>query len=246
MCTGHSTSLGQNTRMNTRTSTYKRPRFPPDIIQYAVWVYFRFNLSHRYIEDLLAPRGIEVSPVSVRLWCNKFSSTYARQLRRTHPRLGRYVFPDDVFVKIQGKQQYLWRAADLGGEVVNVFLQARRDGKTAKRFFRCVLKRHGDVSRKIVTDKLRSHGAALREQIPEAILDTPLYANNRTELSQQPTRLRERGMRRFKSRHRAQRFLDVHAAVCNLFNLGRHLRAARYSRELRQRAVACWAHAVAP
>ena len=231
--------------MNTRTPIYKRHRFPTDIIQYAVWLYFRFNLSHRDIEDLLAQRGIDVSHESIRLWCNKFGMTYARRLRRAHRGYGDTFFLDEVFVKIQGKQQYLWRAVDQDGEVVDVFVQARRDSKAAKRFFRRLLKRHGDEPRKIVTDKLRSYGVAHRELIPEAIHDTSQYANNRAELSHLPTRVRERGMRRFKSRRQAQRFLDVHAAVYTLFNLGRHLTAARHYRELRQRAFASWAQAVA-
>jgi putative transposase len=231
--------------MNSRTHTYEHHRFPPDIIQYAVWLYFRFNLSHRDIEDLLAQRGIEVSRESIRLWCNKFGPMFARRLRRTHQGYGDTFFLDEVFVKIQGKQHYLWRAVDQDGEVVDVFLQTRRDGKAAKRFFKRLLKRHGDEPRKIVTDKLRSYGVAHRELIPEAIHDTSQYANNRAELSHQPTRVRERGMRRFKSRGQAQRFLAAHAAVYNLFNLGRHLTAARHYRVLRQRAFASWAHAVA-
>ena len=231
--------------MDTRTHTYKRHRFPTDIIQYAVWLYFRFNLSHRDIEDLLAQRGIEVSRESIRLWCNKFCPTFARRLRRTHQGYGDTFYLAEVFVKTQGKQQYLWRAVDQDGEVVDVFLQARRDGKAAKRFFKRLLKSHGDEPRKIVTDKLRSFRVAHRELIPESIHDTSQYANNRAELSHQPTRVRERGMRRFKSRVQAQRFLDVHAAVYNLFNLSRHLTAARHYRELRLRAFASWAHAVA-
>ena len=166
-------------------------------------------------------------------------------MRRAHGGYGDTFFIDKVFVKIQGKQQYLWRTVDQDGDVVDVFLQARRDGKAAKRFFRCVLKRHQDEPRKIVTDKLKSYGVAHRELIPEAIHDTSQYANNRAELSHQPTRVRERGMRRFKSRPQAQRFLDVHAAVYNLFNLGRHLTPARHYRELRHSAFASWEKAVA-
>ena len=231
--------------MITRTHTYKRHRFPPDIIQYAVWLYFRFNLSHRDIEDLLAQRGIEVSRESIRLWCNKFGPKFAQRLRRAHQGYGDTFFLDEVFVKIQGKQLYLWRAVDQDGEVVDVLLQARRDVKAAKRFFRRLLKHHGDEPRKIVTDKLRSYGVAHRELIPEAIHDASQYSNNRAELSHQSTRVRERGMRRFKSRGQPQRFLAVHAAVYNLFNLGRHLTAARRYRELGQHAFASWAHAVA-
>ena len=231
--------------MNTPARSYKRYRFPPDIIQYAVWLYYRFNISHRDIADLLAQRGIEVSHESVRLWCNKFGPTYARRLRRAHRGYGDTFFLDEVFVKIQGKQQYLWRAVDQDGEVVDVFLQTRRDGKAAKRFFKRLIKRHQDEPRKIVTDKLRSYGVAHRELTPEAIHDSSRYANNRAELSHQPTRVRERGMRRFKSKRQAQRFLDVHAAVYNLFNLGRHLISACHYRESRQRAFASWENAVA-
>jgi putative transposase len=226
--------------MKKSTTMYKRHRFPPDIIQHAVWLYYRFNLSHRDIEDLLAVRGIVVSYESVRLWCNKFGPKYARRLKRRHQGFGDTFFIDEVFVKIDGIQHYLWRAVDQDGEVVDVFLQRRRDGKAAKRFFRRLLKIHRNEPRKIVTDKLRSYGVAHRELIPETIHDTSQYANNRAELSHQPTRVRERGMRRFKSMQQAQRFLTVHAAVYNLFNLGRHHVSAKNYRFFRLRALASW------
>jgi putative transposase len=231
--------------MNIRTSLYKRHRFPSEIIQYAVWLYHRFNLSHRDIEDLLAERGIVVSYESVRLWCNKFGPRYAKRLKRRHQGFGDTFFIDEVFVKIQGQQQYLWRAVDQDGEVVDVFLQARRDGKAAKRFFKRLLKNHHDEPRKIVTDKLRSYGVAHRELIPDTIHDTTQYANNRAEVSHQPTRVRERGMRRFKSMQQAQRFLSVHATVYNLFNLGRHIVSAESYRMFRQRAFASWKYVTA-
>jgi len=200
-------------------NTYKRHRFPPEIISYAVWLYYRFNLSHRDIEDLLAERGITVSREAIRLWCIKFGAIYTRRLKRKHRGYGDTFFIDEVFVKINGKQHYLWRAVDQDGEVVDVYLQARRDGAAAKRFFRRLLRSHGDESRKIVTDKLCSYGVALRELMPDVIHDTSQYANNRAEQSHEPTRARERGMRRFKSTGQAQRFLNAHAAVCNLFNI---------------------------
>ena len=233
--------LGDNTGINT----YKRHRFPPEIISYAVWLYHRFNLSHRDIEDLLAERGIAVSRESIRLWNNKFGRKYAMRLKRRHRGYGDTFYLDEVFVKINGKQQYLWRAVDQDGEVVDVFLQSRRNGAAAKRFFKRLLKSHGGEPRKIVTDKLRSYGVAHRELIPETIHDTSQYANNRAELSHQPTRVRERGMRRFKSVKQAQRFLGAHAAVYNLFNLGRHLVSANHYRDLRQGAFASWNQAVA-
>ena len=148
-------------------------------------------------------------------------------------------------MKIRGRQNYLWRAVDQDGEVIDVFLQARRDGKAAKRFLKRLLKTHRLEPRKIVTDKLGSYGVAHRELIPDTIHDTSQYANNRAEVSHQPTRVRERGMRRFKSARQAQRFLGAHAAVYNLFNLGRHLISARHHRLFRQRAFASWECATA-
>ena len=226
--------------MNQSSSLYKRHRYAPSIIQYAVWLYHRFNLSHRDIEDLLAERGIEVSYESIRLWCNKFGPKYARRLKRRHQGFGDTFFIDEIFVKIRGIQHYLWRAVDQDGEIVDVFLQRRRDGAAAKRFFKRILKIHRSEPRKIVTDKLRSYGVAHRGMISNTIHDTAQYANNRAELSHQPTRVRERGMRRFKSMKQAQRFLTVHAAVYNLFNLGRHLVSAKTYQFFRMRAFALW------
>ena len=237
--------LSDNSWMSKSTSLYKRYRFPCEIIQYAVWVYYRFNLSHRDIEDLLAGRGITVSYESIRLWCNKFGPEYARRLKKRHQGFGDTFYIDEVFVKIGGKQQYLWRAVDQDGEVVDVFLQAHRDGAAAKRFFKRLLKNHQGEPRKIVTDELRSYGVAHRELMPEAIHDTTQYANNRAELSHQPTRVRERGMRCFKPSRQAQRFLGVHAAVYNHFNLGRHLVSAKNYRMLRMRAFVSWKYAAA-
>jgi putative transposase len=148
-------------------------------------------------------------------------------------------------IQINGKQHYLWRAVDQDGEVVDVYLQAKRDGATAKRFFKRLLRNHGGEPRKIVTDKLRSYGVAHRELIPETIHSTEQYENNRAEQSHEPTRVRERGMRRFKSVKQAQRFLVTHATVSNLFNLGRHLVRAEHYRDLRVSAFNEWSSAVA-
>ena len=172
------------------------------------------------------------------MWCNRFGPIYIARLKRKHRGYGDTFFIDEVFVRIDGKQHYLWRAVDQDGEVVDVFLQKRRDGAAAKRFFRRLLKAHGSDPRKIVTDKLRSYGVAHRELIPNTIHDSSQYSNNRAELSHQPTRDRERGMRKFKSIIQAQRFLGVHAAVNNLFNLGRHLISAKNYRLFRLRAIA--------
>ena len=162
-------------------NTYKRHRFPPDIISYAVWLYHRFNLSHRDIEDLLAERGITVSREAIRLWCIKFGAKYAKRLKCKRRGYGDTFFIDEVFVKINGKQHYVWRAVDQDGEVVDVFLQARLDGTAAKRFFKKVLRSHVGEPRKTVTDKLRSYGVAHGELMPDVIHDTSQYVNNREE-----------------------------------------------------------------
>jgi putative transposase len=181
---------------------------------------------------------------AIRFWCNKFGSKYARRLRNKYQGYGETFFIDEVIVKIQGKQHYLWRAVDQDGEIVDLFLHKRRDGKTAKRFFKRLLRQHKDEPRKIVTDKLGSYYVAHRELLPEAIHDTSQYANNATELSHQPRRMRERGMRKFKSVEQAQRFLGAHAVVYNLLNLGRHLVSAETYRYFRLRAFATWESAV--
>ena len=219
---------------------YKRQRFSPDIISYAVWLYHRFNLSHRDIEDLLAERRISVSHESMRLWCIKFGPVFARRLRRKHRGFGDTFYVDEGFVKIRGKQHYLWRAVDQDGDGVDVFLQDRRDGRAAKRFFRRLIRRHGGEPRKIVTDQLGSYRVAHRAWAPDSYPVTDRYANNRAEQSHEATRFPERGIRRFKSTVQAHRFLSVHSAVYNLFNLGRHMVRARDYRDLRHRAFVSW------
>lgn len=193
----------------------------------------------------MAQRGILVTHESIRLWCNKFGPRYARRLRRGHRGYGDFLFVEEVFVRIHGQQRYLWRAVDQDGEVVDVLLPERRDATSARRFFGHPLARLDSEPRTIVTDKLGSHAVAHRELLPGAAHDTRRYANNRAELSHQHTRVPERGMRRFKSVLQAQRFVGVHAAVSNLFNLGRHLVAAGHYRALRQNAFASWDKAVA-
>jgi putative transposase len=225
-------------------NTYKRHRFPPDIISYAVWLFCRLKISYRVIEDFLAERGIAVSRETIRLWCVKFGALYTRRLKRRHRGYGDTFYIDEVFVKINGKQHYLWRAVDQDGEIVDVFLQAKRDGAAAKRFFKRLLRSYGGVPRKIVTDKLRSYGVAHRELIPETIHSAKQYEKNRAEQSHEATRVRERGMRKFKSVRQAQRFLGAHAAVSNLFNLGRHKVGAQHYRDLRISAFAEWSRAV--
>jgi len=217
---------------------YKRYRFPPEIIQHTVWLYHRFKLSHRDIEDLLAERGITVSYEAIRLWCNKFGSENAKRLKRKRQGFGDTFYIDEVFININGVQHYLWRAVDQDGDVIDVFLQERRDCKAAKRYFKRLITSNQGEPRKIVTDKLGSYRVEHRELIPDMIHDASQYANNRAELSHQPTRVRERGMRKFKSLKQAQQFLSAHAEVYNLLNLGRHLVSAKNYRMFRDRAFA--------
>ncbi|NVK10935.1 MAG: IS6 family transposase [Gammaproteobacteria bacterium] len=222
-------------------SIYKRHRFSSDVIQFAVWSYFKFSLSLRDVEDLLAQRGIEVSRESIRAWCRKFGRIYQKRLRSNAEASGDRWFIDEVFISIKGERHYLWRAVDQDGDVVDVLVQRRRDTKAAKRFFRRLLasSKQGQP-RAIVTDKLGSYSVAHRDLIPDTAHDTRQYCNNRSESSHQPTRVRERQMRRFKSRHQAQHLLNVHSAVYNLFNIQRHLCSAALTRWRRDRAFASW------
>ncbi len=226
--------------MNSHTLNYHGYRFPPEIISHAIWLYHRFCLSFRDVEDLLAEQGIIVSYESIRQWCRKFGPAYARALKRRQGRLGDTWYLDELFLTIQGRRQYLWRAVDQDGDVIDILLQLRRDRRAAERFFRKLLKGQGREPRRLVTDKLRSYAAAKRTVMPTVIHDTGRYANNRAEVSHEPTRQRERQMRRFKSSTQAQRFLSVHGITQNLFRVGRHLlRAANY-RMLRARAFVVW------
>ena len=218
---------------------YPRYRFPPAMISHAVWLYYRFTLSLRDVEDLLAQRGITVSYESIRHWCEIFGAAYARRLRRWAGPVGDTWHLDELFVTIRGQRQYLWRAVDQDGEVIDILLQPRRDRHAAARFLRKLLKRSGRVPHCLVTDRLGSYRAH-RVIMPSVVHDTSRYTNNQAEVSHQPTRQRERHMRPFKSVAQAQRFLAVHDVVHNLFNLGRHRLRAGHQRLLRSRAFVTW------
>jgi putative transposase len=208
-----------------------------------VWLYHRFSLSFRDAEDLLAERGITVSYEAIRQWCLRFGPQYARRLKRRQGRLGDTWHLDELFVTIQGRRQYLWRAVDQDGDVIDIFLQPRRDQRAAKRFFRKLLRGQGGEPRRLVTDKLRSYAAAHRAVMPDVTHSTARYENNRAEVSHQPTRQRERQMRRFTSPAQAQCFLLVHSIVGNLFRVGRHLLRAVHYRLFRARAFTSWQQA---
>ena len=223
--------------------SYHRHRYPSIVIQQAIWLYFRFALSYRDVEDLLAERGIDVSYETVRRWALKFGAIIARKLRRARPRPHVRWHLDEVFVSINGRQLYVWRAVDSEAEVLDILVQPRRDRKAALKLMRKLLKKHGVTPATIVTDKLGSYRSALRELGFARRHDTGRWKNNRAENSHQPLRQRERRMKRFKSPGSAQRFLSIHAAVYNVFNVQRHLISRRTLRAFRAEAMLTWRHA---
>ena len=198
--------------MTSHVPSYHGYRFPPEIISHAVWLYHRFCLSFREAEDLLAQRGITVTYETIRKWCQNFGLDDARRLRRRRGRMGDTWYLDELFVTIQGRRQYRWRAVDQNGDVIDILLQPRRNRQAA----------------------------AHRTVMPSVMHSTRQYENNRAEGSHQPTRQRERQMRRFTSPAHAQRFLSVHGVILNLFRVGRHLLRAVHHRRLRTRAFGVW------
>jgi putative transposase len=191
----------------------------------------------------LAKRGIIVSYETIRQWCRKFGPEYARKLKRRQGQLGDLWHLDEVFVKIRGEQHYLWRAVDQDGDLIDILVQKHRNASAAKRFFRKLLKGQGSTPWHLVTDKLRSYAAAHRDVLPSVPHDTGQYANNRVEVSNQPTRQRERLMRGFKSTGQAQLFLSVHGVILNLFRFARHMMQAENYRLLRTRSFNEWSAA---
>jgi putative transposase len=226
--------------MSTPASLYHRHRFPAEIISHCVWLYFRFSLSLRDVEEMLAMRGVALSYETVREWCLKFGQTYANNLRRRQPRAGDRWHLDEVFLKINGRVQYLWRAVDQDGELLDILVQSQRNKKAAKKFFRKLLKELQYVPRLIITDQLRSYSAAKSESLPSVEHRQDKWQNNRAENSHQPTRLRERVMRRFKSVGQAQRFLSAFGIISSHFRVGRHLFTARSYRAVMKTRFAVW------
>jgi transposase-like protein len=219
--------------------SYRRHRFPPEIIQHAIWLYLRFTLSYRDVEELLAERGLDVSYETVRRWVLKFDPLIARKLRQGRPRPSAQWHLDEMVVRIAGKRMYLWRAVDHEGEVLDMLVQRRRDTRAALRLMRKLLKKLGFAPKLLVTDKLGSYGSAFRGLGLTCPHERGLRKNNRAENSHQ------RKMQRFKSSRSAQRFLNVHSAVHNTFNHQRHLVSRSTLRIFRAEAAARWQDAVA-
>jgi putative transposase len=225
---------------NSTKTLYAGHRFPPELISYTVWLYYRFPLSLRMVEEMLAFRGIEVSHETIRQWGLKFGQEFANLIRRRLPRPGDKWHLDEVVLKIAGRKHYLWRAVDQHGVVLDVLVQSRRDKKAAKRLLRKLLKRQCRAPRVMITDKLGSYGAAKKEIMPGVEHRQHKGLNNRAENSHQPTRRRERQMKRFKSARHAQRFLSAHDQINNLFLLPRHQMPATDYRAERARAFEAW------
>ena len=225
--------------------SYRGCHFPGVVIAHAVWLYLRFPLSYRDVEELLAERGIRVSYETVRRWVARFGPHYASELRKREARPGKIWHLDEMAVRIGGKQHWLWRAVDEHGATLDVLLQERRDTEAAERFFRRLLTHAGGVPERITTDKLGSYAAA-KQRSPELAgvehlqVRSSMRCNNRVEQAHQPTRIRERRMGRFRCPTSAQRFLSCFSRVSNLFRPHRHLlTAVQYHATLQDR-FATW------
>ncbi|MDB2439470.1 IS6 family transposase [Hellea sp.] len=223
-----------------RISIYTGHRFHPDIIKRAVWLYFRFNLSLRDVEELMIERGIDVSYETIRRWVDKFGSTYAKRIRSRSERPSPIWYLDEVYTKIGGKMVYLWRAVDNEGTVLDVVVQRRRNTKAAMRLLRKLLRKQGIKPTRIVTDRLGSYSAALKILGLEHRQDVGGRKNNRAECSHIPIRRRERKAQKFRSIHQAQKLLSAHGQIYNLFNHRRHLISRSTLRKFRTQAQNEW------
>jgi len=221
-------------------SLYRGHRFPAEVISHAIWLYFRFPLSLRMVEDLLAARGIIVSCETVRRWAEKFGRDFADKIRCRGPRLGDKWHLDEVVVSINGKKHWLWRAVDQDGFVLDALVQSRRDRHAAERLLRKLVRKQVRIPRVMITDKLGSYGAALRELGLKFEHRQHRGLNNRAENSHQPTRRRERIVKRFKSPRHLQRFIPIHDPIANLYHFPRHSLSTSDYRALRNEAATIW------
>jgi len=226
--------------MDTPDLRYRGYRFPQEIIGHCVWLYFRFSMSFRDVELLMAERGVTVTYETIRAWCERFGRDYANRIRAQRGKLGDTWHLDEVFIKIGGRLRYLWRAVDQEGNVLDILVQSRRNKKAAARFFRKLLRGLKYAPRFVVTDKLASYNAPCAQLLPNAVHRRDKGLNNRAENSHQPTRECERRMRGFKSAGHAQRFLSTFGMITDLFNVGRHLLSAVNYRVLLGRRFAIW------
>ncbi|WP_406466579.1 IS6 family transposase [Streptomyces hirsutus] len=228
---------GRGSFVSSAPLSYKGHRYPVEVIVHCVWLYFRFPLSFREVEELMLQRGVLVSHETVRRWCAKFGQVYANGLRR---RPGDTWHLNEVFIRINGGLKYLWRAVDADGNVLDILVQNRRDKAAARRFFRTLLKKTCSMPRVIVTDKLRSYQAAHREVMPSVEHRSHKGLDSRAENSHQPTRQRERAMKGFRSIGGAQRFLAAFSGTSPHFRPRRHLMTAAHYRAEMITCFAVW------
>ena len=224
----------------TSFELYRGFRYPRAIISHVVWLYFRFSLSFRDIEELMASRGVIVTYETIRQWTLRFGQQFANELRRRQPRRGDKWHLDEVVLTIKGKHHYLWRAVDQDGHVLDVLVQSKRNRQAAKRFFCKLLKGLRYAPRVLITDKLKSYAAAKVQIMPGVEHRQHKGLNNRAELSHQPTRQRERQMRRYKSPGHAQRFLSAHGPINNVFRCQRNRLSAQQYQHVRTQAFSLW------
>jgi len=223
-----------------RQLSFKRHRFPPDIIRHAIWLYTRFTLIFRNVEEMLAERGLDVSYETIRRWFLKFGTVMAASLRRTRPRPSDHWHLDELVIVIQRRRYWLWRAVDNEGEVLDFLVQRKRYAKAAKKLMKKLLKKQGFAPSRIVTDRLRSYPSAFRAIGLVAEHDRDLRASNRAKNSHQPVRRREGKQQRFKSHGSAQRFLSIHSATYNTFYHQRHLLKRSMYKQLRTTSFDAW------
>ena len=226
---------------HARDPLYRRHRFPAEVISYAVWLYFRFPLSLRMVEEMLAAGGIIVSHETIRCWAEKFGREFSNRIRRCAPVRGDKWHLDEIAITIAGKKHWLWRAVDQDGFVLDILVQGRRDRAAAQRLMRKLLKKSARAPRVMITDKLKSYGAARKDMGLHMEHRQHKGLNNRAENSHQPTRRRERIMKRFKSPRQVQTFLSIHDQLANHFHIPRHEQmSAPDCRAFRDQALAAW------
>ena len=226
--------------MKRRPISYKRHRFPPAIIAHVVWLYFRFPLSLRLVEEMLLERGIFVSYETIRRWALKFGADYARRLKRKPPRRNDIWHLDEVVISINGEKRYLWRAVDQDGYVLDEIVQVHRNTKAARRLLTRLLRKQGRPPKRIITDKLGSYGAARRKVMPKVEHRQHKGLNNRAENAHVPLRKRERMMQGFRSWLGLQQFASIFSALRNHFVPPRSHRSALSTQLHRLRAMAEW------
>ena len=223
-----------------KVSIYHRRRFHSDVIKRVIWLYFRFNLSLREIEELMVERGIDVSYETIRRWIDQFGPVFAKRIKARSPNPSTTWHLDEVYTKINGKMVYLWRAVDDEGTVLDIVVQSRRNKKAAMRLLRKLLKNNSVKPDRIVTDRLGSYRAALKDLNLRHVHDVGGRKNNRAENSHLPIRRRERKAQKFRSIGSAQKQLSIYGQIYNLFNYQRHLISRKILRRFRTEAKAEW------